>query len=833
VSTRLRNYAAKRNFTKTPEPVGGKRKKSKRGLQFVVQKHGARRLHYDLRLELDGVLKSWAVTKGPSLVPGEKRLAVHVEDHPLEYGSFEGNIPEGEYGAGAVIVWDRGTWEPEGDPHKALEKGHIDFTLNGKKLKGRWHLVRMRRKAGQRQEGWLLIKSADDAARGPDDPDVLEEQPASVLSGKTIEQVAAENANDGRDLPPFIEPCLAKLADKPPRGGRWVHEIKFDGYRLQARKSGEHVELLTRKGLDWTSRFGTLPNAFRRIAARSAIIDGELVVEEAHGAPSFAALQAALKAGQLDQLRYYAFDLIYRDGKDLRDEPLGARKRQLAEVLASLPEGSPIRLSEHFETDGATLLKHACRMGLEGIISKRIDAPYRSGRGPHWIKSKCIERQEFVVIGYAPSTTARKAVGSIAIGDYDNGKLRYRGRVGTGFTQETARDLYERLEPLRRKDPPLDKMPEEERRRGIRWVEPKVVVEVDFRTWTQAGLVRQASYSGLREDKPAEEVTAERPATSNSNVAARDFDESKLTHPERLLWPDVGITKLGLAEYYADIWPWIGPHIVHRPLSLLRCPEGIGESCFFQKHAWAGIDPSIRSTRSNDDEEEVLFIEDLDGLIALVQSSVLEIHPWGSTIDDLERADRMIFDLDPGPGVAWNDVIDTAVHLRELLQDRGLMSFVKTTGGKGLHVVVPLDPPADWDSVKGFSQGVAEYMARQNPDRLTASMAMRSRNRRVFVDYLRNSRGATAVAPYSTRARPSAPVSTPIDWEELSPEIGPAHYSLSNLPARLRHLDTDPWAGIANLKQQLPAPISEGTTARAPRRRARTSSEHKVSRTGT
>ena len=423
-----------------------------------------------------------------------------------------------------MIVWIEN--RNRKDPHKGLEKGHIDFTLNGKKLKGRWHLVRMRRKAGQRQEGWLLIKSADEAARGPDDPDVLEEQPASVLSGRTIEEVAAENANDGRDLPPFIEPCLAKLADKPPRGGRWVHEIKFDGYRLQARKSGEHVELLTRKGLDWTSRFGTLPNAFRRIAARSAIIDGELVVEEARGAPSFAALQAALKAGQLDQLRYYAFDLLYRDGKDLRDEPLGARKRQLAEVLASLPEGSPIRLSEHFETDGATLLKHACRMGLEGIISKRIDAPYHSGRGPDWIKSKCIERQEFVVIGYAPSTTARKAVGSIAIGDYDNGKLRYRGRVGTGFTQETARDLYERLEPLRRTDPPLDKMPEEERRRGIRWVEPKVVVEVDFRTWTQAGLVRQASYSGLREDKPAEEVTAERPATSN--VAARDFT-SKLT----------------------------------------------------------------------------------------------------------------------------------------------------------------------------------------------------------------------------------------------------------------------------------------------------------------
>lgn len=832
MSARLRNYAVKRDFTKTPEPAGGRRKKSKGGLQFVVQKHAARRLHYDLRLELDGVLKSWAVTKGPSLVPGEKRLAVRVEDHPLEYGTFEGNIPEGEYGAGTVIVWDRGTWEPEGDPHKGLEKGHLDFTLNGKKLQGRWHLVRIRQKAGQRQEGWLLIKSADDAARGPDDPDVLEEQPASVLSGKTIEEVSVESASDNPDLPAFIEPCLAKLADKPPRGGRWVHEIKFDGYRLQARKSGDHIQLLTRKGLDWTNRFGSLPNAFRRIAARSAIIDGELVVEEAQGAPNFAALQAALKAGELDKLRYYAFDLLFRDGKDLRNEPLGARKKQLADVLAGLPEGSPIRLSEHFETDGATMLKHVCRMGLEGIISKRIDAPYRSGRVADWIKSKCILRQEFVVIGYAPSTTARKAVGSIAIGDYEDGKLRYRGRVGTGFTQETAQDLYERLEPLRRKDPPLDKMPEEERRRGIRWVEPKVVVEVDFRAWTRAGLVRQASYAGLREDKPAEEVTAERPEPINSIDMVREFDESKLTHPERLLWPDVGITKLGLAEYYADIWPWIGPHIVRRPLSLLRCPEGIGESCFFQKHAWAGMDPSIRRIRSSDDEE-ILYIEDLDGLIALVQSSVLEIHPWGSTIDDMERADRMIFDLDPGPGATWNDVIDTAVDLRDLLQERGLLSFIKTTGGKGLHVVVPLNPPADWDSVKSFSQGVAEDMARQNPDRLTASLAMRSRDGRVFIDYLRNSRGATAVAPYSTRARASAPVSTPIEWEELSPEIGPAHYTLSNLPARLRHLDSDPWAGLAKVRQQLPTQIPDGTTARVSRRRARTSSDHKASRTGT
>ena len=832
MSAALRDYSAKRNFTRTPEPRGRARKKTEPKLQFVVQKHAARRLHYDLRLELDGVLKSWAVTKGPSLVPGDKRLAVHVEDHPLEYGGFEGNIPEGEYGAGAVIIWDRGTWEPEGDPHKSFEKGSLDFSLHGEKLKGRWHLVRMRPKAGQKQEGWLLIKSSDAAARQPDDPDILEEEPTSVLSGKAIEDVADERAGDDGDLPAFVEPCLAKLADTPPRGGKWVHEIKFDGYRLQARKSEDHVELLTRKGLDWTSRFGALPNAFRRIGARSAVIDGELVVEEASGASSFAALQAALKAGRVDELRYYAFDLLFRDGRDLREKPLDERKKQLSELLASLPEGSPIRLSEHLKTDGARLLKHACRMGLEGVVSKRVDTPYRSGRGPDWIKTKCVERQEFIVIGYAPSTTARKAVGAIAIGDYENSKLRYRGRVGTGFTEETARDLHERLEPLRRTAPPLDGIPAGERRRGIRWVEPKLVVEVDFRTWTQAGLVRQASYSGLREDKAPEEVTAERPATAEAAATAREFDEGKLTHPERLLWPDAGITKLGLADYYAGIWPWISPHIIGRPLSLLRCPEGIGSSCFFQKHTWAGIDPSIRHTRPEGEEEDVLFIEDLDGLIALVQSSVLEIHPWGSRIDDVARADRMIFDLDPGPGLVWPDVIDAALQLRDLLQTHGLESFVKTTGGKGLHVVVPLNPAADWEPVKDFSQSVAEHMARRNPDRFTASLAIRSRNRRVFVDYLRNSRGATAVATYSTRARAAAPVSAPIGWEELSAEIGPAHYTLSNLPARLRHLDVDPWAGLGKLKQRLPEPIGQGT-ARAPRRKAQKSSGHKARETGT
>ncbi len=823
----LRGYVARRDFTKTPEPRDRARRKGKPGLQFVVQKHAARRLHYDLRLELDDAFKSWAVAKGPSLVPGDKRLAIHVEDHPLEYGSFEGSIPEGEYGAGSVIVWDRGTWEPEGDPHKGYAKGHLDFALHGSKLKGRWHLVRMRLRPREKQEGWLLIKSDDEAARGPDDPDVLEELPASVISGRTIEDVAEEETR----MPPFIEPCLAKLADDPPRGASWVHEIKFDGYRIQARKNGENIALLTRKGLDWTSRFGPLADAFKRVAARSAVIDGELIVEEASGASSFAGLQAALREGRFGELRYYAFDLLFRDGKDLRDEKLAERKRQLAEVLAGLPDNSPIRLSEHFKTEGATLLKHACRMGLEGIISKRIDKPYRPGRGNDWIKTKCVDRQEFVIIGYSPSTTTRRAIGALAIGDYEAGKLRYRGRVGTGFTEETARALFDQLEPLRRATPPLSEVPAGERRRGLRWVEPRLVAEVDFSTWTEAGLVRQAVYDGLREDKPAEEVTSERVVNStakSANRSDRDFDEKKLTHPERLLWPDDGVTKLGLAQYYAEIWPWISPHVVRRPLSLVRCPEGVGQSCFFQKHAWAGISASIRRIRPAGEDEDVLYIDDLDGLIALVQASVLEIHPWGSTIEDIDRADRMIFDLDPGPGLHWADVIDAAHIVRDILRKSGLESFVKTTGGKGLHVVAPLRPAADWDAVKAFSQSVAEHMARQDPDRYTASVALRTRNRRIFVDYLRNGRGATAVAAYSTRARSGAPISAPLDWEELSAEIGPAHFALSNLPSRLRHLDVDPWTGLAKVRQALPEPIAKEAS-----RATRKSSGHNARKTGT
>lgn len=832
MSVDLRDYTTKRDFTKTSEPRGARRKSTGGGkLSFVIQKHAARTLHYDLRLELDGVLKSWAVAKGPSLVPGEKRLAIHVEDHPLDYGSFEGVIPKGQYGAGSVIVWDRGTWLPDGDPNEGLAKGHLGFNLEGSKLKGHWHLVRMRRRPKEKQESWLLIKSEDGAARSPEDPDILDEMPNSVATHKSIDDIAQSAVSAA--VPSFIEPCLAKLADKPPAGRQWIHEIKFDGYRIQVCKGGDKIALYTRSGLNWTGKFGALSEAFKSISADTAVIDGELIVEKHNGVPSFSALQIALKHGQTDELRYYAFDLLFRDGEDLRPLPLSKRKAQLHEILSGLPEHSPIRISEHLSFDGKAVLDQACRMGLEGIVSKRIDRPYRSGRIGDWIKSKCTQSDEFVIVGYSQSTTTRRAIGALALGQYEGKRLVYRGRVGTGFSEEQTGAIFKKLEPLKRSTPPLDRLPAEEKGRGLRWTEPEIVADIEFRDWTHDGLIRHAVFRGLREDKLASEAISEAKMPATSRAAdLPEFDSSKLTHPERLLWPDVGVTKLGLAQFYAEIWSWIAPHIVRRPLSMLRCPEGISQTCFFQKHAWAGLDDSIKRFRPKDEDQDILYIEDFEGLLGLVQASVLEIHPWGSLIDDVDQSDRITFDLDPGPGLQWTDVIEAAFDVRGILGDTGLESFVKTTGGKGLHVVVPLRPGADWPAAKEFALSVAEHMAALKPGRYTTSMAKRSRNRRIFIDYLRNARGATAVAAYSTRARDGAPVSTPIGWEELTSEVGPAHYSVSNLTTRLHHLPAEPWAAFSELRQTLPAPLKKGGMPRSKRSTTKKSA-HKPSKRGT
>lgn len=890
----LEAYRAKRKFDATPEPRGKHTRRP--GNSFVVQKHAARRLHYDFRLELDGVLKSWAVTRGPSLVPGEKRLAVEVEDHPLDYGSFEGTIPKGQYGGGTVMLWDSGHWIPEGDPQAGFDKGHLDFTLEGEKLKGRWHLVRMRRRSGEKRENWLLIKAEDSEARALADPDVLEQEPLSVATHRTMDEIArgapskirskvkagavwnsvvrdpvapdpvaeprrraaaAPAQADGNGsvdrnraagkpalaeplsvtLPDFIPPALAEMAAAPPTGQNFVHEIKFDGYRLQARLDHGNVELRTRKGLDWTARFRSVAAAVAALPAKTALIDGEVVVEDDNGISSFSALQAVLKGERRGALVYYAFDLLHRDGRDLMGEPLIARKAALAELLTK--NGHPVlRLSEHLNERGPVVFAHACRMGLEGIVSKRTDAPYQSGRSRNWIKSKCSAQQEFVVGGFALVKGSRRAIGALIVGTYAEDDFIYAGRVGTGFTQKTAQDLWQRLEPLRIERCPFASLPADERRRNAIWVKPELVIEAELSGWTDAGLVRHAVFKGVREDKPITAVVREMPrrkiddppatVTANARPArtakttlprkknmksaavpaasAQNANTSpsavKFTNPDRVYWPDIGFTKQQLAEFYRAIWDWIAPHIVRRPLSLLRCPNGVGEECFVQKHIHSTFDR--RHIVSTDDRgDEVMAIETRDGLLALVQAGVLEVHVWGTTIDRIDTCDRLVFDLDPAPDVGWSAVITAAREVRDRLAAVGLESFVKTSGGKGLHVVAPIEG-ADWNAAKAFTKSIAVAMARDAPRQYLATMTKSARQGRIYIDYLRNGRGQTAIVAYSPRARPGAGVSTPIDWSELTAKLTPDRYTVLNLRARLARLRNDPWAEIGNVRQRLP-----------------------------
>jgi bifunctional non-homologous end joining protein LigD len=886
----LRTYRAKRDFGKTPEPRGAKARKQ--GHRYVIQKHAATRLHYDLRLELDGVMLSWAITRGPSLVPGDKRLAIHVEDHPIEYNTFEGVIPKGEYGGGTVMVWDRGHWTPDGDPHRALKKGHLDFVLDGEKLKGRWHLVRMHKRPGEKQEPWLLIKATDEYAHSKSDPDVLEEMPNSAATGRTMEEIAEQkkkvwhsnkpartskldrlsarfaktkavprrgsgSASPARppvsgsqqnrkktttldiDLaalpgvrkqpqPDFVEPTLATLASAPPSSAEWVHEIKFDGYRIQAWIAGGTVTLRTRTGLDWTKRFPPIAEACAALAPHDAILDGEIVSGDKNGVSDFSALQDDLKSGRFDRLVCYVFDILYLDGYDLTGTALVDRKRVLKTLLGELPGDDIIKLSDHFETDGSVMLKHACEMSLEGIVSKQAHAPYRSGRVGNWLKTKCSHNQEFVVIGYEPSDKNRRTIRSLLLGYYEGGKLRYAGRVGTGWNEKEERELSRRFAPLARDRTPLDTVPDVERRQKVAWLEPRTVVEIDFRGWTRDKLVRQASYQGVREDKPAADVVREverAPEAIRSKQAAlqqkpqrktraarpRSPEQSgavafagvTLTHPDRIYWEDVGVTKRMLAEHYEQVWDWMQPHVTRRVLALVRCPDGTSGQCFFQKHASAGIEEKWLRLVPEPDGDKSIAIDDLPGLISLAQAGALELHMRGSTIDHLEEADRLVFDLDPGPGVGWPTMIAAAREVRQRLNDLKLESFVKTTGGKGLHVVLPIRP-ASWDEAKDFCRRVAETMARDSPGSYTATIRKSARNNRIFVDYLRNSREATAIAPYSTRARPGATVATPLTWQELGSQKAPNAFTLQNLGKRLARLRDDPWKEIGRIKQRLP-----------------------------
>ena len=848
----LEVYRRKRDFTRTREPQGAEA--ATPGHAYLVQKHAARRLHYDLRLEMDGVLKSWAVTKGPSLVPGEKRLAVHVEDHPLDYGTFEGTIPKGEYGGGTVMLWDRGSWEPIGDPARGYKKGHLEFALHGEKLTGRWHLVRMAGRRGEKADNWLLIKAEDEAARPEDAPDILEESPDSVTSGRTMDAIAKGEAGVDEDppaapesakakpakapaarrrraepvprpgprasgakkapgvaapLPDFIEPQLATLVAKAPVGRNWIHEIKFDGYRLQARidkaaKGKGRVKLLTRSGLDWTARFGkALAAALEALPAQDALIDGELLVENSSGVSNFSLLQQDLAEGRADRFVYYAFDLLHLDGRDLTGEPLTLRKHVLERLLSQPAEG--LRYSEHLAEDGDAMLRHACRLSLEGLVSKRADAPYRPGRGKEWVKSKCAFRQEFVIGGFMPSTAQKNAIGSLVLGVHEGGKLVPVGRVGTGFSRDVARYLHARLGKIARARSPFAQQLTAEERRGVSFVAPELVAEVEFRGWTGDQHLRHAAFRGLREDKPAREIVRETPVEGETMAAKPDAPRSrvKLTHPDRIYWPAEGITKQGLADYHAEIWRFIAPFVVARPLALLRCPDGIDGQAFFQKHSWRGMNKAIKVAKDKDGEE-LLYIDDLDGLIALVQSAALEIHPWGAPLVDVERPDQLIFDLDPGEEVGWEGVVAGAREIRTRLEAQGLPAFVKTSGGKGLHVVVPLAPKATWETAKPFAKALADAMAADDPDHYIAVATKARRKGRIFIDYLRNGRGATAVAAYCPRARQGAGVSMPVAWDELDAIAGGAQFTLTEAPARLANLAPDPWADFRAAAVPLP-----------------------------
>ncbi len=834
----LKRYEDKRDFGRTAEPKPRPKPEGEPAdaWQFVVQKHAARRVHYDLRLELDGVLKSWAVTRGPSLVIGDKRLAVHTEDHPIDYLDFEGNIPRGEYGAGAMIVWDRGHWTPQGDPRKGLQKGHLEFVLDGQRLKGRWHLVRIRPRPGEKTDPWLLIKAEDEFARAAGDPAIVDEATTSFLSGRTTEELAAQGVlradHAGRAkvvrarkvvgplveavrgarkgiLPPFLEPSQARTAERPPSGDKWVHEIKYDGYRIQARIDGKNIKLLTRKGLDWADRFPRLVAALRDLQLASAWIDGEIVVEDSAGIPSFNLLQADISAGRDDRLCYFVFDLLYCEGFDLTKATLLDRKMLLEQIVQDVPASSPVRFSEHLAEDGPTMFAHASRLGLEGLVSKRADLPYRPGRGDHWIKTKSVLRQEFIIVGYIPSTAETKSIGSLQLGYYRDGELCHAGGVGTGYSAYQARALREELDKLQIAKPKFGRALPAGLAKTIRWVTPKLVCEVDYRGLTADELVRQASFKGLREDRPAEEIELETaPQGSGKARSTQDLTRRaaavRLTHPERMLWPEQGVTKQGLAEFYAGIADWILPHLAGRVLSLVRCPSGVAEKCFFAKHAWAGISDAVRRVDVGGSDEPMLVIDDLAGLITLVQAGVIEIHPWGSTLEYLDQPDRLIFDLDPGEDVPWIAVVEAALDVRARLDGLGLKSFVKTSGGKGLHVMVPIAPSIGWDEAKEFTKSVADTMAKDRPDRYLAIMTKAARRGRIFVDYLRNARGATAVGPYSPRALPQASVSTPLEWDELSDRIRADHFKIDNLRQRLNGLKRDPWAGAASVRQKLP-----------------------------
>jgi bifunctional non-homologous end joining protein LigD len=942
MSERLEPYHRKRRFDETPEPSGKATRKpagakvaprkSAQALSYVIQEHDARRLHYDFRLELDGTLKSWAVPKGPSLDPSVKRLAVHVEDHPVEYGTFEGEIPPGNYGAGSVIVWDRGTWQPEGGvahAREAYQAGKLKFTLDGDKLHGGWMLVRSHMRGSGDKEQWLLIKERDDEARSEAEFDVLAERPGSVLddgaaaprtrkpaaprtaaqhsarssksakpktsgrartaapqktdivanrSTESLRTLAASPAIEGARkaaLPATFKPQLATLVDAAPPGDAWSYEIKFDGYRVLARidhhAKKQPVSVFTRAGNDWTAKFSKQVEALADLGLDSAWLDGEAVVLNGKGVPNFQALQNAFDADRPQDIVIYLFDIPFLNGYDLRGVPL-VQRRAILQALLEEVDDPILRFSEDFGFGADDLLRSACDMALEGIIGKRRDSHYTSGRTATWIKLKCRRRQEFVIGGYTEPTGSRAAFGALLLGVHDGkGKLQYAGRVGTGFDAALLRSVKKELDSLATSRMPFAGAPRERSRTPVHWVKPELVCECNFAEWTDERIVRQASFVSLRRDKPARQIVMETPrkgvdvqrhatdtggdapakkrttsksaakpavkkprvATAGSSAdpdanlnAAADTDTPRRTkasagatttiagvrisHPDRVIDKHGGARKIDLVQYYESVAHWILPHLKDRPVSLVRAPEDIGGELFFQKHSQKLSIPNVTQHPDLDPGHPPLItIDTLKALIGAAQMGTVELHTWNAVASNIEKPDRVVFDLDPDPALGWEKMIEAAQLTRTLLEELGLVSFCKTSGGKGLHVVVPLAKQAGWDDVKAFSQAVAQHMAATLPKHFSAKMGAQNRKRKIFVDYLRNNRGSSTVAAYSARARAGLGVSVPLAWDEVAGTTAGDQWTIANLHERLESLRQDPWADYAKTRQRITAAMKK------------------------
>ena len=876
----LSTYRKKRDFEKTAEPSGDAAVAPSKRRRFVIQKHDASRLHYDLRLESDGVFKSWAVTKGPSLDPHDKRLAVEVEDHPLDYGDFEGTIPKGQYGGGTVQLWDRGYWESD-DPERGYKKGDLKFTLHGNKLHGSWVLVRMRNdRTGGKRTNWLLIKHRDEFAKEGNANNILDAD-RSVASGRTMEQIAEgkgrapkpfmtaksgrgeadavwhSNRGDAADrsraekktekteasapaakgkkvaaVPDFVAPQLCTPVDRPPNGEGWCHEIKFDGYRVQLRVEDGEAALKTRKGLDWTEKFQAIAN--EGSALPDVLVDSEIVALDHNGAPDFSTLQAALSDGKTDDLIFFAFDLLFADGMDIRGLPLAERKAQLKKLLEARPKSkaSLIRYVEHFETGGDAVLQSACKLLLEGIVSKKLSAPYRSGRSEDWTKAKCRAGHEVVLGGWKTTNGKfRSLMAGVNRGDH----LAFVGMVGTGFGQDKVKRIMPALKAAASDKSPFGGKNAPRKTRDVHWLEPRLVAEIEFAGFTDAGNIRQAAFKGLRQDKPAGEVEAEKPAMtklakpiaktaakSGKPVKARPTPgESKsaevmgviISHPDKVMWPDAGdgksVTKLDLARYFEAVGEWMIGHIKGRPCSLVRAPDGINGERFFQRHAMRGTSSLLELVKVFGDHKPYLQIDRVEGFAAVAQIGALELHPWNCAPFAPDVPGRLVFDLDPAPEVEFADVIEAAKDMRQHLADVGLESFCKTTGGKGLHVVTPLlhgaKDKVTWKEAKAFAQGVCQWMANENPERYLLNMSKKLRKGKIFLDYLRNDRMATAVAVLSPRAREGATVSMPLTWAQVRGDLDPKRYTVRAVPALLAK--TKAWQGYDGAAASIKAAI--------------------------